>query len=61
MTFGTGVFFNNDVSVTSILQLEAGDFVEVFAESSIAGVIVQNVNGFNTVHFEVARFPSPTK
>ncbi|MFH7829592.1 hypothetical protein [Bacillus luti] len=59
--FGTGVFFNNDVSVTSILQLEAGDFVEVFAESSIAGVIVQNVNGFNTVHFEAARFPSPTK
>ena len=59
--FGTGVFFNNDVSVTTILQLEAGDLVEVFAESSIAGVIVQNVNGVNTVHFEAARFPSPTK
>lgn len=59
--FGTGVFFNNDVSVTSILQLEAGDSVEVFAESSVAGVIVQNVNGVNTVHFEAARFPSPIK
>ncbi|MGV2528017.1 UNVERIFIED_CONTAM: ABC transporter permease [Bacillus thuringiensis] len=59
--FGTGVFFNNDVSVTTILQLEAGDSVEVFAESSIAGVIVQNVNGLNTVHFEAARFPSPIK
>lgn len=59
--FGTGVFFNNDVSVTSILQLEAGDLVEIFAESSIAGVIVQNVNGLNTVHFEAARFPSPIK
>ncbi|MGX5568747.1 hypothetical protein ACWKT7_23870 [Bacillus toyonensis] len=57
--FGTGVFFNNDVSVTSILQLEAGDVVEIFAESSIDGVIVQNVNGLNTVHFEAARFPSP--
>ncbi|PDY15550.1 ABC transporter permease, partial [Bacillus cereus] len=33
--FGTGVFVNNDVSVTSILQLEAGDVVEIFAESSI--------------------------
>ena len=48
--------FANVVAVSSIIQLNAGDIVEVFAQSSVAGVI-SNVE--NSTHFEAARFPSP--
>ncbi|KFN03723.1 ABC transporter permease [Bacillus clarus] len=57
--FGGGVNFSNAVNVSTILQLQAGDRVEIFAQSSIAGVIALNVNGANSTHFEAARFPSP--
>ncbi|MEC5238329.1 ABC transporter permease, partial [Bacillus mycoides] len=39
-----------------ILQLHAGDIVEIFAQSSIDGVISSTEDGS---HFEAARFPSP--
>ncbi|PER84363.1 hypothetical protein CN487_03040 [Bacillus cereus] len=48
--------FGNVVAVSSIIQLNAGDIVEVFAQSSVAGVI-SNVE--NSTHFEAAKFPSP--
>lgn len=48
--------FANVVAVSSIIQLNAGDLVEIFAQSSVAGVI-SNVE--NSTHFEAARFPSP--
>ncbi|MED2186499.1 MULTISPECIES: ABC transporter permease [Bacillus cereus group] len=48
--------FANVVAVSSIIQLNAGDVVEVFAQSSVAGVI-STVE--NSTHFEAARFPSP--
>ncbi|MDH4421823.1 MULTISPECIES: ABC transporter permease [Bacillus] len=48
--------FANVVAVSSIIQLNAGDLVEIFAQSSAAGVI-SNVE--NSTHFEAARFPSP--
>lgn len=48
--------FANIVTVSSIIQLNAGDVVEVFAQSSVAGVI-STVE--NSTHFEAARFPSP--
>ncbi|KFM98935.1 ABC transporter permease [Bacillus clarus] len=49
--------FGNVVNVSTILQLEAGDQVEIFAQSSIAGVIDTSAG---VTHFEAARFPSPT-
>ncbi|WP_439022677.1 ABC transporter permease [Bacillus thuringiensis] len=48
--------FANVIAVSSIIQLNAGDLVEIFAQSSVAGVI-SNVE--NSTHFEAARFPSP--
>lgn len=57
--FGGGVNFSNVVSVSTILQLQAGDRVEVFAQSSTAGFINENVPGSNSTRFEVARYPSP--
>ncbi|MBC6973459.1 ABC transporter permease [Bacillus sp. Xin] len=48
--------FGNAVSVSTIIQLEVGDQVEVFAQSSIAGVISI---AEDRSHFEAARFPSP--
>ncbi|EJQ71495.1 hypothetical protein IIC_03302 [Bacillus cereus VD021] len=48
--------FANVVAVSSIIQLSAGDLVEIFAQSSVAGVI-SNVE--DSTHFEAARFPSP--
>jgi hypothetical protein len=57
--FGGGVFFTNVVNVSAVLQLQAGDRVEIFAESSIDGTIRSNVNGISSTHFEAARFPSP--
>ena len=46
--------FNNAVSVSSILRLQAGDVVEIFATSSIAGVIAPG-GADNATHFEAAR------
>ncbi|MBK5447884.1 hypothetical protein JFU18_04320 [Bacillus sp. TH22] len=48
--------FANVVAVSSIIQLSAGDLVEIFAQSSVAGVI-SNVE--DSTYFEAARFPSP--
>jgi len=52
--------FSNVVEVSSILQLQAGDQVTIFAESNIGGTIALNTAGGNSTHFEAARFPSPT-
>ncbi|MED2711436.1 hypothetical protein, partial [Bacillus toyonensis] len=50
--------FGNVVSVSTIIQLNAGDIVEIYAQSSIDGVLSPLEDGS---HFEAARFPSPTK
>ncbi|KXY80401.1 ABC transporter permease [Bacillus anthracis] len=50
--------FGNVVSVSTIIQLHAGDQVEVYAQSSIDGVLSPSEDGS---HFEAARFPSPIK
>ncbi|MFC5986884.1 C1q-like domain-containing protein [Marinicrinis lubricantis] len=47
--------FINVVTVSTILQLQAGDRVEVFAESNTAGSIAADTD----TRFEAARFPSP--
>ncbi|MEH7348710.1 ABC transporter permease [Gottfriedia acidiceleris] len=52
--------FGNVVNVSTIQKLNAFDKVEVFAQSSIAGVIGANVDGDVSTHFEAARFPSPS-
>ncbi|WP_407920539.1 ABC transporter permease [Gottfriedia acidiceleris] len=52
--------FGNAVNVSTIQKLNALDKVEVFAQSSLAGVIGANVDGEVSTHFEAARFPSPT-
>lgn len=57
--FGGGVVFSNVVAVSSIVQLEANDRVEIFAESNTAGTIM--LDGLNSTHFEAARLPSPTE
>ena len=57
MTFYS-ISFGNVVSVSTIVQLNAGDEVEVYAQSSIDGVLSPLEDG---AHFEVARFPSPIK
>ncbi|OQR56390.1 ABC transporter permease [Bacillus sp. CDB3] len=53
--------FANVVAVSTILELHAGDVVEIFAESDVDGLIIQNDPGFISTHFEAARFPSPIK
>ncbi|EEL34684.1 hypothetical protein bcere0019_20660 [Bacillus cereus Rock3-28] len=50
--------FGNVVSVSTIIQLNAGDTVEIYVQSSIDGVLSPLEDG---PHFEAARFPSPTK
>ncbi|OJD87360.1 ABC transporter permease [Bacillus cereus] len=52
------ISFGNVVSVSTIVQLNAGDEVEIYAQSSIDGVLSPLEDG---AHFEAARFPSPTK
>ncbi|MDI3089719.1 ABC transporter permease [Priestia megaterium] len=59
--FGEGLNFANAVNVSTILELEAGDRVEIFAQNSIAGIIPANNNGAISTHFEAARFPSPAE
>lgn len=56
--FGGGTSsFANGVAVSTIMYLKAGDYVEIYAESSVPGVILSLEGGS---HFEAARFPSPT-
>lgn len=51
----------NAVSCSTILQLNAGDVVEVFFSARISGLIIQmDSNNRVATHFEAARFPSPT-
>ncbi len=45
----------NAINVSTILQLEAGDLVEVFLTSTAPGVIAENVPDFST-RFEAAKF-----
>ncbi|PGM96024.1 exosporium leader peptide-containing protein [Bacillus cereus] len=51
---GTNTGFLNVVTVSTIIQLQAGDTVLIQAASNINGTIPTGV-----VHFEAARFPSP--
>jgi hypothetical protein len=53
--FGGGSQFDNGVSVSTVVELQEGDLVEVFAQSNISGKIVATESGS---HFEAARFPS---
>lgn len=52
---GFNAAFNGAIEVNDILQLNAGDNVEVFAISTTPGRIIAD----NRVHFAGARFPSP--
>ncbi|KMJ59071.1 hypothetical protein AB685_08375 [Bacillus sp. LL01] len=45
----------NAINVATILQLEAGDLVEVFLTSTAPGTIAENVPDFST-RFEAAKF-----
>ncbi|MGN4289687.1 C1q-like domain-containing protein [Bacillus cereus group sp. MYBK87-2] len=59
--FGASAF-SNLVNVSTILQLQAGDRVEVFAQGNVNGMInANNIAIANATHFEAARFPSPTE
>jgi hypothetical protein len=55
--FGVGTHYLNNAAVSTILQLQAGDRVEVFAESNIPGTFVASEDNSR---FEAVRFPSPT-
>ncbi|WP_245570117.1 hypothetical protein [Halalkalibacillus halophilus] len=59
--WGTGVENSNAAQVSTILNLEAGDQVEIYMESSIAGELLSFTPGFNTPFFAAARFPSPDR
>ncbi|WP_144649573.1 C1q-like domain-containing protein [Bacillus cereus] len=52
------ISFGNVVSVSTIIQLNEGDQVEIYAQSSIDGFLSPLEDG---AHFEAARFPSPIK
>ncbi|WGT41434.1 ABC transporter permease [Lysinibacillus sp. 1 U-2021] len=54
---GTESSFTLGIEINSIVQLNAGDYVEVFASSTIRGILVQDLG--NT--FAGARFPSPVE
>ncbi|RIW29214.1 ABC transporter permease [Bacillus salacetis] len=53
--WGTDVEIENVVQVSAILQLEAGDEVEILMESSVPGTIVANEAGSNTTSFAAAK------
>lgn len=53
--WGKGVPFDKAVQVTAILQLRAGDEVEVFLQSSISGSIPASVLGQGVNVFSAAR------
>lgn len=55
--FFSTISFDNDVSVSTNIQLNAGDQVQVFVQSSVDGEIVSDPA---TTHFEATRFPFPT-
>ncbi|PEY30795.1 hypothetical protein CN354_24140 [Bacillus cereus] len=55
--FFSTISFGNVVSVSTNIQLNAGDQVQVFVRSSVAGEIISDPAA---THFEVTRFPSPT-
>ncbi|MGG3448413.1 hypothetical protein [Domibacillus aminovorans] len=60
--FGPLPNFTNILAVTTILNLNARDQVEVFAQASVNGIIVPDnptPPRLNSSHFEAARFPSP--
>ncbi|MGZ9586173.1 C1q-like domain-containing protein [Paenibacillus marinisediminis] len=50
---------NNVVNVSTILNLKAGDHVDIIVNSGIAGEVAPNIPGVTSTHFEGARFPSP--
>lgn len=50
----TGVRFVNAINVSTILQLQAGDLVEVFVTSTTPGVILTDTPSFST-RFEAAK------
>jgi len=49
------------VNFSTILKLEAGDRVNIFAQNSVDGTILTDTNGVISTHFEAARFSSPTR
>ncbi|TYR74549.1 ABC transporter permease [Rossellomorea vietnamensis] len=53
--WGSGVEVENVVQVSAILQLEAGDEVEIYVESSIPGTIASYQPGSNTTSFSAAK------
>ncbi|PPA70342.1 C1q-like domain-containing protein [Jeotgalibacillus proteolyticus] len=53
--WGTGVDFKNAVQTSSILELEAGDRVEIFAQSTLAGFIKINQPGLSITYFSADR------
>jgi cyanate lyase len=55
--FGAGVLSANAIQVSTILQLQANEHVEVFATNSTPGIIISTEDGSR---FEAARFPSQT-
>lgn len=58
--FGALANITNAVTVSSILQLQAGDTVEIFVLSNVAGTLLTQGLNVAASHFEAARFPSPT-
>ncbi|WP_438492789.1 ABC transporter permease [Paenibacillus sp. IHBB 3054] len=56
--FGTNVNRSNATSVSTILKLNGGDRVEIFATTTTPGFIDQ-FSFVVTTSFEAARFPSP--
>ncbi|MBJ7985046.1 MULTISPECIES: hypothetical protein [Bacillus] len=55
--FNTRLGNNNIASVSTNIQLNAGDQVQIFVTSTIAGSIDSDPS---STHFEATRFPSPT-
>ncbi|MGF2614703.1 ABC transporter permease [Rossellomorea vietnamensis] len=53
--WGSGLEIENVVQVSAILQLEAGDEVEIYAESSASGTIAAYQPGSNTTSFSAAK------
>ena len=57
-SLATGALFINTITVSTILLLQAGVPVDIFARNSPS--TSQTVASTQFVHFEAARFPSPT-
>lgn len=54
--FFSTINFRNDVTVSTNIQLNAGDIVEIFVQSSVVGSIGTEAA---SSRFEATRFPSP--